>query len=141
MIPLSLSFFAVVPPFLDPDPSMLPRPAQFGSVPPDSTNTSSKSYTASGGVGADTGDATAASAGDRALRVHHSSTTVLMLENALAAVRNDASQLPLSDLVHASTMIRDLESVLRERLARSLGDDEEIVDGVGAEIEGNKPTR
>ena len=48
-----------------------------------------------------------------------------MLENALAAVRNDASQLPLSDLVHASTMIRDLESMLRERLSRSLADDDE----------------
>jgi len=47
-----------------------------------------------------------------------------MLEDALAAVRNDASQLPLSDLVHASAMIRDLEGMLRERLSRSLDDDE-----------------
>ena len=57
-----------------------------------------------------------------------------MLENALAAVRDGASQLPLSDLVHASTMIRDLESVLRERLARTLGDDE-MVDSVEAVVE------
>ena len=45
-----------------------------------------------------------------------------MLESALAAVRNDVSQIPLSDLAHASTMIRDLEGVLRERLARTTGD-------------------
>jgi hypothetical protein len=68
---------------------------------------------------------------DGALRTHHSSTTVLMLENALAAVRDDASQLPLSDLVHASTMIQDLQSVLRERLSRSLGDDE-MANNMGA---------
>jgi hypothetical protein len=74
------------------------------------------------------GDATAASENERALllRTHHrsSSSSVLMLENALAAVRNDASQLPLSDLAHASTMIRDLESMLRERLSRSTGADD-----------------
>lgn len=46
-----------------------------------------------------------------------------MLENALAAVRNDASQLPLSDLMQASTMIRDLENLLREKLSRNLDDD------------------
>ena len=59
-----------------------------------------------------------------------------MLENALAAMRNDASQLPLSELVHASTMIRDLESVLRERLGTSLGDDvdEERGNSGGASI-------
>jgi len=59
-----------------------------------------------------------------------------MLENALAAVRNNASQLPLPDLMHASTMVRDLESVLRERLSKNLGDDEEMGDSVGATIEG-----
>lgn len=76
------------------------------------------------------GNTTTASTNDWALRTLHSSSTVLMLENALAAVRNDASQLPLSDLVHASTMIRDLESVLREKLSRNLGDDE-MEDGAG----------
>lgn len=55
-----------------------------------------------------------------------------MLENALAAMRNDASQLPLSDLIHASTMIRDLENVLREKLSRSLGGDEQMADSTGA---------
>lgn len=59
-----------------------------------------------------------------------------MLENALAAVRDDASQLALSELRHASTMIRDLEDVLRARLTRSLGDDEEMVDNAGARVEG-----
>lgn len=96
------------------------RSAQIGPKP---SNPSNNSYSArSGGGGAD--DATA-SANERALQAHHSSSTVLMLENALAAVRNDASQLPLSDLVHASTMIRDLESMLRERLSRSRADDDE----------------
>jgi len=73
---------------------------------------------------------------DLALQAHHSSSTVLMLENALAAVRNDASQLPLSDIVHASTVIRDLENVLRERLSRSLvGDDEQMEVNAGTTIE------
>lgn len=58
-----------------------------------------------------------------------------MLENALAAVRNDVSQLPLSDIVHASTAIRDLENVLRERLSKSLGDDEEMEVNAEATIE------
>ena len=58
-----------------------------------------------------------------------------MLENALAAVRNDALRLPLSDLVHASTMVRDLEGVLRERLSRSLDDDKEMEVNAGATIE------
>jgi hypothetical protein len=53
-----------------------------------------------------------------------------MLENALAAVRDGASQLPLSELVHASTMIQDLQGVLRERLSKSLGDDK-MTDSVG----------
>ena len=55
-----------------------------------------------------------------------------MLENALAAVKNDASQLPLSDLVHASTMIRDLENVLLKKLGRSSDDGEQVVDSAGA---------
>lgn len=81
-----------------------------------------------------TSDATAIT-NDRALQAHHSSSTVLMLENALAAVRNDASQLPLSDIVHASTVIRDLENVLRERLSRSLGDDGQMEVNAGTTIE------
>lgn len=65
-----------------------------------------------------------------------------MLETALTAMRNDASQLPLSDLVHASTMIRDLENMLRERLGIGLGDDEwgpGVIGGVS--IEGEKRAR
>jgi len=81
-----------------------------------------------------TSDATAIT-NDQALQARHSSSTVLMLENALAAVRNDASQLPLSDIVRASTVIRDLENVLRERLSRSLGDDEQMEVNAGTAIE------
>ena len=77
---------------------------------------------------------------DRALQTHHSSATVLMLENVLAAVRDDASQLPRSDLVHASVMIQSLQSVLRERLSRSLGD-EEMADGMELRSEEDRPTR
>ena len=58
-----------------------------------------------------------------------------MLENALAAVRNDALWLLLSDLVQASMIVRDLESALRERLSRSLGDDKEMEVNAGATIE------
>lgn len=83
-----------------------------------------------GGTG--TGDVATGGRDGRTLRSHQSSSTVLMLENALAAVRNDASQLPLSDLVHASTMVRDLENVLRERLSRNVGDDDEGIGGAGA---------
>ena len=64
-----------------------------------------------------------------------------MLENVLAAVRDDASQLPRSDLVHASAMIRDLQSVLRERLSRDLGDGGGMADSVGLRLEENRPTR
>lgn len=110
--------------YLDLDPNPSSRPAQIGSKP-STPNNPYQARSGGGGGGPATADATTASTNDRVLRAHHSST-VLMLENALAAVRNDASQLPLSDLVHASTMIRDLEGVLRERLTRSLGSDEEI---------------
>lgn len=83
------------------------------SNPPDSLH--SARSCGDGGIAA--GDAPT-SANDGALRIYRSSSTVLMLEDALAAVRNDVSQLPLSDLMHASTAIRDLENVLRERLDR-----------------------
>jgi hypothetical protein len=104
--------------FLDPDPNPLSRSSQNGSKPPDPPRNSHLAGTVSG---AGAGDDTTASKNDRLLRTHHSSSTVLMLENALAAVKDDASQLPLSDLVQASTMIRDLENVLREKLSRNMG--------------------
>jgi len=123
---------------LDPDPNSLSRPTQMGSKPLNPLNPLNVPYSArsggGGGGGGGGADAAIASASDRAPRVHHSST-VLMLENALAAMRNDASQLPLSDLVHASTMIRDLENMLRERLNSSLGDDREMDCGTGATVE------
>lgn len=129
-IPLTLSLPLPSPwlIYLDPDPKSLSRSTQIGSKPFNPLNLPNDPYPAgSGGGGGGDGDAGTcdATVADQALRAHHSST-VVMLENALAAVRDDASQLPLSDLVHASTMIRDLENVLRERLSRSLGDDGEV---------------
>ena len=125
------------PPYLlipDVDPISLSRSDQIGSKPYNPSNIPRNSPLAGSVGGADAGDATTATKNPRELRSHHSSSTVLMLENALAAVRDDASQLPLSDLVHASTMIRDLESVLRERLSRTMGDDGEMVDSAGGTI-------
>ena len=117
--------------FLDPDPNLLSRPAQIGPKPSTPKNTPGNSHLAWNVGSAGATDATNPRKNDRALRAH-SSSTVLMLENALAAMRNDASQLPLSDLIHASTMIRDLENVLREKLSRSLGGDEQMADSTGA---------
>ena len=123
---------------------MLSRPAQIGSEPsepPNPPNLATNPYSASrGGGGADAGDATMASAYDRAPWIHHSSATVQMLENALAAVRDDASQLPRSDLAHASAMIQDLQSMLRERLSRNLGD-EETANSEELQLAGKRPGR
>ena len=118
--------------FLDPDPNQLSRPGQISSKPYNPSNPS-HAVRSVGNVGdAGTSDATTANENHRRalLRTHHrSSSTVQMLESALAAVRNDVSQIPLSDLAHASTMIRDLEGVLRERLARTTGDGDGDGDG------------
>jgi len=102
-------------------------PARFGEIASDPLDPQNHLRLArsDGGGGASTSTA----------RALHSSSTVLMLENALAAVRNNVSQLPLSDIMHASTVIRDLESVLRERLSRGLDDDEEMEVSAGATIE------
>ena len=136
MIPPSSSPSALGHRNLDPDPNSPPGPARFGKIHSNPLNPPNNLHSARSGGGGGTaiGDATT-SANDRALRINHSSSTVLMLENALAAVRNDVSQLPLSDIVHASTAIRDLENVLRERLSKSLGDDEEMEVNAEATIE------
>lgn len=121
---------------LVPDPNQVPRRVHSHEGPLDGLNL------AGGGGGGSCSGIVNATTGmnGRALQSHHSST-VQMLENALTAVRNDASQLPLSDLVHASTMIRDLESVLRERLGVSIGDDEGPGVSGGATIERERPAR
>lgn len=119
-------------PFLDLDLDPLSRPAQIGSKQVTPPNTPRNSHLVGGPGGASAGDPIDANKNDRSLRTHHSSSTVLLLENALAAVRDDASQLPLSDLIQASTMIRDLEKVLGEKLSRNLGGDEHTVDSAGA---------
>lgn len=118
------------------DPSSLPKPTQICLKPSGSSDLPSNSLRVRNQGSAESGDATTASKKDRGLRTHHSSSTVLMLENALTAVRNDASQLPLSDLVHASTMVRDLETVLREKLTRNKGNDGKKVDSAGTAVHG-----
>ena len=102
-------------------------PAQFGEIASDPLDPPNHLHLARSDGGGGAGTSTA--------RALHSSSTILMLENALAAVRNDVSQLPLSYIMHASTVIRDLENVLRERLSRGLGDDEEMEVSAGTTIE------
>lgn len=129
------SQFSALGYYVNPDPNSLAGPARNGKMKPSNPPPLNNLHSArSGDRDIGTSDATAIT-NDQALQAYHSSSTVLMLENALAAVRNDASQLPLSDILHASTVIRDLENVLRERLSRSLGDDEQMEVNAGTSIE------
>jgi hypothetical protein len=111
--------------YVDPDRNSLLGPTRIGKTSPNPQIPSRNLHSARSDGGG-TVDA-AASTKDWALQPHHLSSTVLVLEDAIAAVRNDASQLPRSDILHASTVIRDLENVLREKLSRrGPGDDEEM---------------
>jgi hypothetical protein len=51
-------------------------------------------------------------------------TSVNALHDAFNAMQMDASQLPVEDLIQASTMLRELHGVLQEKLQKKLRSEE-----------------